>query len=598
MSDQHGHPHTPHTHTHDHDHDQDRLGATGDLPAHLDLAVPDAELSPTDLGRRSFLRRTGLLGAGVAAGSVLARPGLAAADSGSDTSSSVRSGPATESNRYGGYQWLSGDHHIHTQYSPDAQYRVIDQVGHAAQNDLDWMVITDHGSVAHAKFGVDKVNPDIRAARTEHPDVLVFQGLEWNIPAAEHATVFVAPGPNEVSVLKQFENSYDGTVNNAGASTAANEALAIAGLTWLSNTVKQRTVGDALMLANHPARKGIDSPHEIRGWRDTAPTIAVGMEGAPGHQAAAIPGGSGSGRGEYNNSPSANSFAGYPLESYRTFGGFDWMTATVGGLWDSLLAEGKPWWISANSDSHKVFGDWVQNSVANNTEAAWDAAGDTFSNFGRYGEPVYAGGLQTGNADFWPGYYSRTHVGATSRDYRAVMSAIRAGRVWVGHGDLIRGLDVQVRALRGNRKGVTIGGTLPIYRGDDVEVTIRVTLANRPNFAQLIPTLARVDLISGAVTGPVTDKDTFTTPATAVVKSFEVGRNTGTVTLTHTFRNVRDPFYLRLRGTDGNRTAPGLLGTAVDPIGPAIDVVANADPWTDLWFYSNPVWVVPPAASR
>ena len=88
---------------------------------------------------------------------------------------------------------------------------------HASQNGLDWMVITDHGSVAHAKFGVDKVNPDIQAARKNFPDTLVYQGLEWNIPAAEHGTVFVSPGPNEVAVLKQFENTYDGSVNNAGA---------------------------------------------------------------------------------------------------------------------------------------------------------------------------------------------------------------------------------------------------------------------------------------------------------------------------------------------------------------------------------------------
>jgi hypothetical protein len=37
----------------------------------------------------------------------------------------------------------------------------------------------------------------------------------------------------------------------------------------------------------------------------------------------------------------------------------------------------------------------------------------------------------------------------------------------------------------------------------------------------------------------------------------------------------------------------GLLGAAVDPAGPAIDVVGDADPWRDLWFYSNPVWVLP-----
>ena len=155
---------------------------------------------------------------------------------------------------------------------------MLDQVSHASQYGLDWMVITDHGSVAHAKLGVDKVNPDIRLARAAHPETQIFQGLEWNIPAAEHATVFVAPGSNEVRVLKQFENAYDRVVTNTGPSTPANEALAIAGLGFLDRAVRTRQVGDALMLANHPARKGIDSPHEIRNWRDHAPHIAVGME--------------------------------------------------------------------------------------------------------------------------------------------------------------------------------------------------------------------------------------------------------------------------------------------------------------------------------
>jgi len=53
------------------------------------------------------------------------------------------------------------------------------------------------------------------------------------------------------------------------------------------------------------------------------------------------------------------------------------------------------------------------------------------------------------------------------------------------------------------------------------------------------------------------------------------------------------PFYVRLRGTDGNRTAPGHLGAAIDPAGPAIDVLGDADPWKDLWFYANPIWVLP-----
>ncbi|WP_322753254.1 PHP domain-containing protein [Frankia sp. Cas3] len=570
--------HGPHDHDHHH---HDRPAAEG-----LDLSVPDAALSPSELNRRSLLRSAGLLGAGVAAGSVLGGQGVALAGS---SDGSDRREPA------GGFRWLAGDHHIHTQYSPDAMYRVSDQVRHASQNGLDWMVITDHGSVAHAKFGVDKVNPDILAAREDYPRTLLFQGLEWNIPAAEHATVFVAPGPNEVAVLKQFENAYDGVVMGATAGTAANEALAISGLSYLSDAVRQGQVSDALMLANHPARRGLDSPHEFRGWRDSAPDIAIGMEGAPGHQALGIaaPNGAASGRGAYDFAPLPDSFPGFPIEYYRTFGGFDAFTATVGGLWDSMLAEGRPWWITANSDSHKVYADWAKNPVNNNANAPWDAAGDTFNNFGRYGDPVYAGGIAF-NGDFWPGYYSRTHVGAARFDYGAVMAGMRAGRVWVDHGALIDGLDLRVRPLGSGQPGTTLGGTLRVRKGADVEVVITITLASRPNFAQFLPKLARVDLIAGDVLGPVQDRDSFTTPNTKVVKSFDISAATGSVTLTYTFTDVAAPFYLRVRGTDGNRTAPGLLGAAVDPNGPPIDMVGNADPWADLWFYSNPIFVTAP----
>ncbi|MFC4049760.1 PHP domain-containing protein [Actinomadura syzygii] len=556
-------------HHHHHSH-----GERQELPPVLDAAVPDEALSPAEVSRRSMLRGSGLLGAGLAAGSVLGSGGTAAA-------AQARAGRREPRD---GYVWLAGDHHIHTQFSPDGQYRVIDHVRHANAFGLDWMVITDHGSVQHAKIGVEKVNPDIRAARSEVEDTLVFQGLEWNIPAAEHGTVFVHPGSSEVAVLKEFENSFDGVVKNATASTPANEALAIAGVNFLADAVRRRKVTDALFLANHPARKGIDSPHEIRGWRDAQPRIAVGMEGAPGHQAAGIPKphGPGSGRGFYDSNPSADSFPGYPAESYRTFGGFDWMTATVGGLWDSLLAEGKPWWITANSDSHTVYAD--------NSTRGPDS---DFNKNGYYNDPVYAGDVNLANGDFWPGYYSRTHVGATSFSYAAVMNAIREGRVWVDHGGLISGLDVRARATGAGQRGVPLGGVLHVRRGGKVELVIEIDLANGPNWAQFVPTLARVDVVQGDVTGAVSDKDAFTTPNTKVVKSFEVGRNSGSVRLVYSLGAVDKPVYLRLRGTDGNRSAPGLRGKDVDPNGPAMDVVGNADPWKDLWFYSNPIWVLP-----
>lgn len=560
---------------HDHVHDH---GGNEIAPA-LDLSIPDEELAPGDQSRRSFLRRAGVLGAAAAATSVLGTTTQAAAAP-DDPGELLRRLPK------GGFQWLAGDHHIHTQYSPDAQYRVIDQVRHAHAYGLDWLVITDHGSIQHAKIGVEKVNPDIVAARAAIPDTLVFQGLEWNIPAAEHGTVFVHPGNNEVAVLKEFENVYDGTVTGSGANTPANEALATAGITFLANAVTARRVADALMLANHPARRGINSPHEIRGWRDAAPTIAIGMEGAPGHQAAGIPKptGPGGGRGFYEASPGAASFPGYPLESYRTFGGFDWMTATVGGLWDSLLAEGKPWWITATSDSHVVY-----------TDTAVRGPGSDFPTNGFYNDPVHGGPINLTAGDFWPGFYSRINVGATRNTYAAVMDGLRAGRVWVDHGHLISALNVQLHSnpfgLDLPIPGTPLGGTLTVRRGAPVQLSIDIDLANGPNWAQFQPTLARVDVIAGDVTGPAGNRDSFTAPTAKVVKSFDVGRNSGSVSLRHSF-TAEKSFYVRIRGTDGNRSAPGLGGVSVDPAGPAMDVVGDADPWKDLWFYSNPIFVV------
>jgi hypothetical protein len=141
--------------------------------------------------------------------------------------------------------------------------------------------------------------------------------------------------------------------------------------------------------------------------------------------------------------------------------------------------------------------------------------------------------------------------------------------------------------------GTPLGGVLRVKRGTSVELTIDVDLANTPNWAQFVPVLARVDVIAGKVTGPVADPDGFTAPDTTVVKSFEVGKGTGKVSFTYSFGRVDEPFYVRLRGTDGKRSAPGLMGAAVDPYGPAMDVVGAADPWTDLWFYANPIWVLP-----
>ncbi|MEZ0492798.1 PHP domain-containing protein [Kineococcus sp. TBRC 1896] len=487
------------------------------------------------------------------------------------------------------YAWYAGDHHIHTTFSRDAMYSVDDQVrrGHACG--LDWMVITDHGGPDHAKQSVALQTPLIAQARRRH-DVLVFQGMEWNIPGAEHATFIAPEHEGTPDLLQRFERTFDGEVlsarHNPGGPRRIQdtfeagpvaEQLGLDALAWLAEELRTGPVGEALVLSNHPMRTGRVSPSKVRGWRDAAPGLFVGWEGAPGHQAAALPAplGRGRGRGQYDEVPGPASFPGYDLDQYRTWGGFDAGTARMGGLWDSLLAEGLPWWITANSDNHFDIGDTV---------AVGNPSAEHYRRHGSRGEPVETGVVQHGYVDFAPGFYSRTCVGSTTRDYRSVMAALRSGRVFVVHGGLVRAVEGRVRT--GPGPGVTFGARTTVERGGDVEVELRVDPATEANGSGEVPRSARWDVIVGTVTGRVadTDRDLFEAPGTRVVESFEVpARATGRQVFRTVLRNVADPLYVRFRGSDGRHA---------DADGhPRVDRIGDSDPWDDLWCYTNPVFV-------
>ncbi|GAA4992104.1 histidinol-phosphatase [Kineococcus glutinatus] len=492
------------------------------------------------------------------------------------------------------FAWYAGDHHIHTTFSRDAMYSVDDQVRRGQECGLDWMVITDHGGPDHAKLSVAAQAPAIAAAR-ERWSPLVFQGMEWNIPGAEHATLIVPPHERTVGFLQEFERRWDGDVlaahSNPGGpelirhsveGTDTARRLGLEALAWLRAELERGTVDTALVLSNHPMRTGRLAPSRIRQWRDAAPGLFVGWEGAPGHQAAALPApyGRGRGRGQYDESPGTWSFPGYDALQYRTWGGFDAATARVGGLWDSLLAEGLPWWITANSDNHFDHMDTVV--VGEPSRAFYEA-------HGHRGSPVETGRAQHGYVDFAPGFYSRTYVGAERREHRSVMAALRAGRAFVVHGGLLDAIEVRVRPGSGEGAagpGVTFGARTRIARGDDVRVEVLLDPASRPNGAGEVPQVARVDVVVGTVTGKVADAeaDLFEAPGTRVVETFEVpARARGRQRFEVVLRQVADPLYVRLRASDGRRCrADGH---------PLADEIGNSDPWADLWSYTNPVFV-------
>ncbi|MDP9796009.1 hypothetical protein J2S43_004521 [Catenuloplanes nepalensis] len=534
------------------------------LPEWADPAVPESELDAQGVSRRGLLRRAGLFGVGAGLSTVaLAAPASASSDADPDLA------------------WLVGDHHVHTVYSHDAKYRLADLARRAAQFGLDWMVFTEHSNVGHADAGgAIRQREQIQAARAENPRLLIFQGLEWYIPGAEHCTVFTAPGDHEATVLRDFEKAYDGKLLGRTDGNAANEALAADAIRWLAARKRAGEVPDVLVLANHPSRLGIDSPHELRAWRDAAPDIMIGMEGAPGAQGAAIPGlrGAAGIRGEYENKPSAQSWPGYPAEAYVTYGGFDWMTATVGGLWDSMLSEGRLFTITSNSDNHRTVFDTLRNGD-------WPA-GQNFDNTGQLPDPVETGTAQPGS-DLWPGQFSRTHVGVTGYGHRQIMDALRAGRVWVDHGQLVDGLDVRLEA---DGRRVTLGGRLRVRRGARLTLTVTVTASSRPNYHGILPRLAHLDVIRGAVR-PGIGRDDWRAPDTRVVHTADTSRKRGTYTLRIPLGAAHESGYLRLRGSDGNHHAPGLLGKTIDPHGPTAHTPGNGDPWTDTWLYTNPIFI-------
>ncbi|NLE97225.1 MAG: PHP domain-containing protein, partial [Propionibacterium sp.] len=514
-----------------HDHDETPLS-----PAELADVRRRGDIELAKLG---FSRRR-ILQAGAAAAAVSAVGGVTLAPQ-------IQAAAATNDVDPDELQWLVGDHHVHTQYSHDAKYRIKDQLDAAEHFGVDWIVFTEHSNFQHADPGVFNSLEEIKAEREARPDLLIFQGIEWYIPAAEHCTVFVT-GENEAEILRAFELVYDGKLNGwekpdyGTPEEAFQEQKAAEAIAWLGRQKRAGEIDDALIIANHPMRYGIDAPDEFRLWNDADPDIMIGMEGAPGAQGYAYGRNvwDSDQRGEYSNQPRPDTFPDFTVETLRTYGGWDWMTATVGGFWDSMLAEGRPFYITANSDSHLtswhtwrlgdypdtdefnnapneseqmrlldgrrphpidthtgeiagelmvtdvdgstvISGDLIRSRIdADRFRAAEQTRAEVEAATAEGEDPQYPHPLmQTqGGSDFWPGQFTRIHTGVTERIYQGVMDALRAGRVWADHGRLLEGFVVKVAT--DGATPATLGGRLRAPRGGSVTVEMTITTTSTP----------------------------------------------------------------------------------------------------------------------
>ena len=454
--------------------------------------------------------------------------------------------PAKASER----RWLAGDHHVHSWFSVsvkpaadpsqpptlikagDASNPITTNARMAAKHGLSWMVATDHGGPNHSKLNRDEAYPELLRARRETPGVLQFWGMELDTPAAEHSSLILPRSTGERDALFGIESRYNRREPWPADPARDQEAFMLEALRHMKALPRPPVV-----IANHPSRSatgvgryGLVSPSELRDWNDTAPDVAVGMEGAPGHQASSLnsdgslkPKGD---RGGYSRAP--------------TMGGFDQMTARLGGFWDAMLGEGRRWWITSTSDSHRHYTD--------------------------------------GGDDFWPGEYSKTYVKA-AHTYDDVLDGLRNGRIFVTLGDLVSQVDVTASAAGAK---ADIGGRLEVPAGSDVTVVIRVRDPSGKNFGGFSPSVARVDLIQGDILGSASDRSLDANPTTRVVRAFTPAswaREGETLSMVHVLKDVRGPIYIRVRGTSGGEAEP-----LPDPLG--------EDPWSDLWFYANPIFIV------
>lgn len=453
-------------------------------------------------------------------------------------------------------RWLPGDTHVHSEWSPsydrktspptpkpggDARYPTRLNARMAQTFGLEWMVTTDHGGPNHAKLNLEQAYPLLQQSRADVPNVIQFYGMELNLPGMDHHALIMPRNDSEAETLFDIESRFDANEAWPPDPARRSEAKRLEALRYISSLPQL-----PLMFANHPSRSARKSsrygdvePWEFRQNIDTAPLVYRGMEGAPGHQAAGLRS-DGSLKTDKAGRPRGNRGS-YDGLRARTLGGFDPMTAIVGGLWDALLGEGRRFWIVATSDSHV-----------------------------NYSEATKPG------SDFWPGQFHKIYVRArkTPDD---ILEGMRAGRMFVTAGDLISSLDVDATA---GARHAGIGETLEVQRGDDVDITVRFRDPAGLNFGGWAPDVKRVDLIVGEIRAGA-DRNADRNPTTRVAQRFapESWRKDGDdyVFVTR-LPAVSADMYFRLRGT-----STGDLEPAPDPPG--------ENPWSDVWFYSNPVFV-------
>jgi len=417
-----------------------------------------------------------------------------------------------------------------------------------------WQMLKD------SVFGQNLLN---RALYTENT---LIQSYEMNVPGHEHGSLGIIANqfdslPN-CYPLAQFEYMFDNSDRDisGGAnigwtkSALSGHAKTLEAIEWLQANYPTQSY----LVPAHPERKRRYTISDFRDMNSAGPDVCFGFESMSGHQKSGNRGGYGSG-----------------ADGGGTFGGCGFYTATIGGLWDAMLSEGRNFWLFASSDFHSEGGD------------------------------------------FYPGEYQKTYTYAKNKSAQALVDGLRSGNTWVVEGDLIDSLDFNIQATSKSGKAIvaSMGSHTSVETDEMVTVSI---IAHDPQGANYNvysdythPELNHIDLIMGQVSDMLDTSDAnYNVPSvatTSVIARFDAqggvedanglisqaweDLGNGFVKMIYTFK-VSNSCYFRLRGTNLGLNVDKETDGAGNPLPDALMGSNNAEKtFADLWFYSNPIFV-------
>jgi len=489
-----------------------------------------------------------------------------------------------------GQRTVAGDFHTHT-FLTDGSHDLDDVAAHAfgggwALRDqagrpvgdsavsgfgLDWFANSEHGGVfARDRFGKpfsqspeivlkgipgagmwrwqslrEASWPAVDSLRHAHPGKFLFQGLEWNVPSHDHASVgILASGPDPISRFEFFFDDADldtvgaGWTDAAGKDRSSTHAKALAGGRWL-----REHHGDfSWIVINHPSRLLSVGIQDLRDFQEAAGPVFLGIEAIPGHQKAAW-------RGGYGYMPWLTDLT----PKARTYGGVDRFLARVGGVMDALWSEGRRIWVFANSDFHWAVGN-----------------------------------------DHYPGQYAKNLTRVSVKTESGILDGLRSGATVAVMGDLVDSFSLE---LDDGIRTAPMGQELTTAR-DSVDVLLRFHVPRR-NALGDAPAVDHVDLIRGGRRNRISSGDpdalTDSVANVSVVASVRIGAATLAADGWHEVlwrQPVGGPGFFRVRGASLPKGAVGHTDSLGNPLSDELQYPNDeAKSRVDLWFYSNPVFL-------